>query len=164
MAQHDSIPSLLRESVTEYLVVADFCINYRKDSNVWGYGGCFGYPAALLLLSITDAIGTYVLDGTVKNHFNILNHKDYYNLNLSTKDLELIYTDHRCLLAHNAALSLKVGLSIGDGEVDVVKYKDSTMYLNLLPFLELTKKVVGNFLGNVDKITADSEIIKKILK
>jgi hypothetical protein len=164
MAQHSSVPSLLRESINEYLVVADYCVYYRKDHSIWGSQGCFGYPAALLLLSIADSIGSYVLGGSSEDHFKILNNKDYYNLKLSKDDLELIYKDHRCLLSHNSALSTKVGLSIGENTSNATEQRDGRLYINLLPFLERTKKVVEIFLGDVDDIVSKSKTVNKIIK
>ena len=163
MAIHDSIPSLLRESITEYLVIADFCIRHRKDMAVWGSSGCFGYPAALLLFSIADSIGSYVLGADTKNHFKILTNEKYYNLILNDKELDLIYKDQRCLLTHNAALSLNVGLDIGENKNDIFEYHSDKLFLNLEPFLELTKKVVIKFLGNVDEIVNNSAQLQKIL-
>lgn len=163
MAQHNSIPSMLQESLVEYLAVADYCVSYRKDENIWGDSGCYGYPSAVLLFAVADAIGSYVLGGSTKNHFNILNHKDYYNLNVSDEDLILLYEDNRCLLTHNASLSLNVGLSVGEGKTDVLEQKDGKLYLNLEPFLYLSKKVVSKFLSDVNNIVNNSQQLRKIL-
>lgn len=162
MATHYTIPSLLKETMTEYLVVSDFCVKYRKDEKNWGSSGCFGYPATVLLMAIADAIGSYVIGGQTREHFNILNHKDFYNLNLTEDEIKLIYEDHRCLLTHNAALSLKVGLSIGEGKSNVIEHSDGRLYLNLEPLLELSKEAVATFLNNVTEIISTSDQAKKI--
>jgi hypothetical protein len=163
MAIHYSIPSLLKESMMEYLAVSDFCVKYRKDKNVWGAPGCFGYSAAVLLLAIADAIGSYVIGGSTEDHFKILNHRDFYNLGLTEEELELVYKDHRCLLTHNATLSLNVGLSIGEGKKNTIEHFDNKLYLNLEPFLALSKEVVNKFLNNAEEIVNSSKQIKKIL-
>lgn len=165
MAIHDSIPSMIRESLTESLVIADFCVKSRKDPVVWGSEGCFGYPGTVLLFSIADSIGSYVLGGEeTKNHFKILNDGNYYNLNLSPDELEMVYKEFRCLLTHNATLSKNVGLSIGVGSLNIVERKNNQLFLNLEPFLEKTKEVVIKFLGNVDGIVNKSDRLVKILK
>ena len=52
---------MLRESLPEYLCVAGYCVAFRKDSSWIGAGpdACLGYPAALMLFAIVDAIGSY---------------------------------------------------------------------------------------------------------
>lgn len=111
-------------------------------------------------MSIVDAIGSYVLEGDTRNHFNILNEPDYYNLNLSEDHLRLLYKHHRCLLNHNARLSYRIGLSIETDESNVIKERkeglEDKLYLNLRPFLILTEKVIEKFF-NKDK---DNNIIE----
>lgn len=163
MATHYSIPSMLKEAMSEYLVVADFCIKYRKDPVIWGSTGCFGYPAAVLLMVIADAIGSYVIGGSTEKHFEILNHPDYYNLNLTEDDLKKFYYDYRCLLTHNATLSPNVGLSVGEGKKKVIEIIDSKFYINLEPFLNKTKIVAEKFLSEADSIMNGSSQLNKIL-
>ena len=54
MAIHPNLQSMLRESLPEMLLVAKYCIEFRKDTSIWSASGCYGYPAALILLSIAD--------------------------------------------------------------------------------------------------------------
>lgn len=164
MAIHYSIPSMLKEAMTEYLVVADFCVKYRKDERIWGSSGCFGYPAIVLLMSIADAIGSYVIGGKTEEHFKIFNHKDYYNLNLTSDDLKKMYYDYRCLLTHNATLSPNVGLNIGDNSELMIEIIENRFYINLYPFLNITKRVVKKFFNNADEIMNSSDQLGKILK
>jgi hypothetical protein len=164
MAIHESISSLVRESLREYLIVANYCVKYRKQIEDWGDGGCYGYPVALLLMTIVDAIGSYVIGGRTREHFEILNHPKYYNLGLSNDEIELFYKDHRCLLAHNAALSLKAGLSIGEGKKEVIETRVGRIFINLEPFLKLTEEVVEIFLKDADNIINSSQQINNILK
>ena len=72
MAIHPNTQSMLYESLPEMLLVAKYCIEFRKDTSIWPAPGCYGYPAALILLSIVDSIGSYVENGNVENHFKIL--------------------------------------------------------------------------------------------
>jgi hypothetical protein len=115
---------MLRESLKEYLKVAEYCIQFRKGPEEWGAagaGGCYGYPAAVMLFCIVDAIGSYhrgrkefkvLIDGkekSIKNdgsqYFYVLNSK-YYNQVLSKSDIERLYGNYRSLLIHNAAIAL----------------------------------------------------------
>jgi hypothetical protein len=73
---------MLQESLVEKLLVVKYCIEYRKDPKVWGSYDCFGHPSLVLLLSIVDTIGSFVIGGKTRNHFDILNDKKYYDLNL----------------------------------------------------------------------------------
>lgn len=61
MAIHPDLTSLIRESLPEYLHVAEYCVQFRKDAS-WGHGrvgGCLGYPAAVMMFSIVDTVGSY---------------------------------------------------------------------------------------------------------
>ncbi len=149
----------------EKILVADYCVKFRKDPNIWGSCGCYGHPAAVILLSIADSIGSYVIGGSTKNHFQILNHKDYYNLGLDETGLDIIYKKYRNLLTHNSTLALGVAMDIG-GENDPVftEGNDGNHCLNLLPFLELSKRIVVDFLQKADEVIANSSILKEILK
>src|SRR5262245_4629918 len=126
MPIHSSIPSVLRESVTEYLEIARYAISTRKPSG----GGCYGWPGALLLLAIIDVIGSYhrsgpkftvIVDGkerhirTDADHFLVLN-SGYYGLNLSRKQIDAVYENFRCLLVHNASIAPGQVLSLGGSD------------------------------------------------
>jgi hypothetical protein len=124
MAIHTSLSSLLLESVPEYLEVAGHCLRRKKVN-----GGVYGFPAALLLLCITDTIGSYhrgdqsfrvfvdgadcFINGDSAKHFYILN-SSYYCQSLSRKQIEKFYDYYRCLLAHNASLPNECSLRLND--------------------------------------------------
>lgn len=164
MAVHYSIPSMLQESLTEMVIAAEDCINFRKDPKVWGSEGCYGYPSAILLFAIADSIGSYVIGGSTKRHFNILNHQNYYNLNLSKDVVDTLYKKYRCLLTHNTVMALDVVLDIGSKQSPMYEYKNGKHYLNLLAFLKITRIVVKNFLENSNNIVSNSNQLKEILK
>lgn len=81
--------------------------------------GCLGYPAAILLFSIIDSIGSYfrndrnfkilidskmtTIDSEGWQYFKVLNSK-YFNQNLSEKSIKTIYTKLRSYLTHNSVL------------------------------------------------------------
>jgi len=164
MAIHYSVSDMLQESLVEMVLVADYCIKYRKNIKEWGSSGCFGYPAAILLLSVADSIGSYVLGGYVGDHFNILKHRDYYNLNLSDGYIDIIYKKYRNLLNHNAVMAVDCILDIGMENGLVFELKDNKPVLNLLPLLNVTKKAVAKFLERVENIVISSQQLQYILQ
>lgn len=164
MAIHNSVQSMLRESLPELFLVAKYCIDYQKDFSVWGNTGCYGYPAAILLFSVADSIGSYVIGGNVRKHFNILNHKDYYDLKLNQKEVDLIYKKYRSFLIHNTVMGIDLILSKGALSDPVYEIKDNKSYFNLVPFLEQTKKALQKFLKNPDSIVENSKQLIDIIK
>lgn len=164
MAIHNSIPSMLQESLIEMIAVADYCISFRKDHKSWGSHGCYGYPGAILLFSIADSIGSYILGGIfAKNHFKILNHPDYYNLGLTRKEINIIYKNYRCLLTHNSVMPMNHLLDIGTIQDPVFEYKNNMPCINVTPFLGVSKDVVIKFLENDRDVVMNSQTLKKIL-
>ena len=165
MAIHLNPQSMLQESLVEMYLVAKYCVEFRKDTNIWAVPGCYGYPSALLLLSIADSIGSYVIDTkATRPHFDILKHADYYNLSVSDADISAIYTKYRNLLSHNSVMATEAVLSIGNLDDPVFEIKDNKPYLNLVPFLEKTKEVLIKFLSNSDQIVTNSKQLQDILK
>ena len=165
MAIHPDQKSMLNESLPEMLIAASQCINYQKDKNIWGAPGCLGYPSALLLLSIANSIGSYVIEGgNTEKHFSILNDKEYYDLNLSAEDIRDLYDKYRNLLSHNAVLPYGVGLDIGSSSSPVF-YKEGDMkWLNLVPFYNLSVSVVKKFLDNSSVVLNNNQTIINISK
>ncbi len=113
---------MLKESLEETLEAAKFCTYYKKTATQWGEfqtGGCLGYPAAILLFSLVDTIGSYYrknfsfkinLDGKSVSinsdgweHFKILNSK-YFKQILSTSYIKALYNKFRSSLTHNSVL------------------------------------------------------------
>lgn len=163
MAIHSNIPSMLQESLVEMFLVAKYCVGFRKDINVWQESGCYGYPSALILLSIADSIGSYVIDSKeVRPHFDILKHPDYYNLSLSDADISAIYTKYRNLLTHNSVMAPEAVLN-GNPASLVFEIKNNLLYLNLAPFLEKTKEVLIKFLSDSNRIVSNSTQLQSIL-
>ena len=117
------------------ILVADYSVNFRKDPKQWGASGCYGFPAALLLFSVADAIGSYVLGGGTRKHLDILAHKDFYGLPLEKNAIDAIYKKYRNLLTHNAVLAPGVSLNIGTlNDAVVESRRDGTYCINLVPF------------------------------
>jgi len=159
MAIHNSTYSLIQEALTEYLAIAEHCITTGKPA-----GGCYGYPTALLLFSIVDAIGSFhrkddsftievgqkkkTIKGTGFQHYYILN-SDYYRQVLTEKDIKRLYEYYRCLLVHNAALVPMHFLAIGHPtDPPFAKLHGSAHidHVNLRSFLDLSHSAVAKFL------------------
>lgn len=147
MAIHGTIPSMLQESIPEMLLVAKFCIEFSKDTNIWPAPGCYGYPAVILLLSIVDSIGSYVEQGTVENHFKVLNNKEYYSLYMGPDEIKIMY-NYRNLLSHNTVMNLNISLGIGTAEDPVLQSENGRYKLNLIPFYNVSVKAIDHFLNN----------------
>lgn len=142
------LENLVFEAVVENLLVSKYCIDYRKDPQRWHRTGCYGYPASILLFSIADTIGGYILGGNVRNHFNILNHVDYYHLNLSVDEINEIYRNYRSRLTHNSALAIGRLMDIGTRNDPIYEHLDNrNIKLNLLPFWNKTYYCVETFIS-----------------
>ena len=163
MAIHPNLQSMLNESLPEMLLVAKYCIETPKDTNTWPALGCYGYPAALLLLSIADSIGSYVEQGKVKNHFKILNNKNYYGLNLSDEEIRIMFDNYRNLLIHNTVMSTNVGLDIGSPKDPILINQSGRYWLKLVPFYNVTVKAVNSLLNN-PKVLNNNQTILDIYK
>jgi hypothetical protein len=109
MATHPNLWELSQEVIEEYLLAIKGCLAYRKPD-----GGCLGFPAALLMLCLIDAFGTFlrsegvVIDGrkqriTRGEPFRVLNHS-LFSLDLTTAQIKTIERAYRHRLAHNAMI------------------------------------------------------------
>ena len=154
---------MLHESLPEMLLVAKYCIEFQKDTNVWPAPGCYGYPAGLLLLSIADSIGSYVEKGNVENHFKILNNSQYYGLNLADTEIHTLYDNYRNLLSHNSVIAMNMILKIGSDSDLVIQKHEQSYSLNLVPLYNSSVKAVQVFLNN-PQVLVDNKTIENIQK
>lgn len=160
MARHNSIESMLHESLPEMVEIARYSISARKPD----VGGCYGFPAATLLLCVVDAIGSYVYDDSkVERHFDILIHPDFYGLELQKPLIASIYKKYRNLLTHNAALARNAGLAIGAPGMKPFEVEGEQLIINLVPFLAVSDWAVNRFLQRPD-IVARSRQVRNIMK
>jgi len=182
MALYQEKVELVKESLLEMLQVAEYSIAYKKaESEKWGSSakGILGYPAAVLLFSIIDCMGSVFVGDTnmsisidgnhhsIKNtsqHIFILNSK-YFKLGLSKKDLNNIYSNFRSTLTHNSLMPKGYTLQVGEGErrpfkIAINEFDNRIYSLNLIPLLEVTKKAVINFMDDLDKGIIDFEETK----
>lgn len=159
MALHPNLQSMLNESLLEMLLVAKYCVEFHKDTSIWPSGGCYGYPAALMLLSIVDGIGSYVEQGNVESHFKILNNPEYYGLALSKEELKIVFANYRNLLSHHTVIATNVVLNIGSPSDRVLEKKDGKYWLNLVPFCEVSVKAVNSLLNNPNVLNNNKTIL-----
>jgi hypothetical protein len=160
MAIHLSVQSMRREALREMMRVAEYCVAFRKDPQEWDSSGCYGYPAAILLFAIANAIGSVVIKKRgVRNHFDIFIHPDYYNLPWSKESIDLLTMHYRHALTHHAIMGNPqdsrdlrgyhgLALDIGNPDSQICEDKEGMPCLNLFPFLQLTRKVVDHFLND----------------
>lgn len=139
------------ESMIEMIKVAQYCINFNKKED-WGFEGCYGYPAAILLLSLVDGIGAHIKGGgdDTKKHFTILNDPEWFNLQISETEMEALRKGLRSRLVHQSYMDSNLALNKGSyDDRAVVTIKNGIVVLNLIPFFEKTKycveKIVKTF-------------------
>jgi len=160
--EHKALASMLQESMPEILVVARSAITSRKAN-----GGCYGYPALLLLLAIADTIGTYVVGGNVEKHLSILNHPRYFDLRLSDADLKAIGQEYRGLLTHNSVLGLNHAIEIGLGSQEPIETlatpEGAIRIIRLVPLLDKVEAAVATFLGeDLEELVLASSVFREI--
>lgn len=144
MPIHLSKDSMKFESMIEMIKVAQYCINFNKKED-WGFEGCYGYPAAILLLSIVDGIGAHVKGGgdDMKTHFTILNDPEWFDFQLTEEEIEALRKGLRSRLIHQSYMDSNLALNKGSfDDKAIITTKDGVMLLNLVPFFERTKYCV----------------------
>jgi hypothetical protein len=106
MALHGDLKALSIEAVDEYLDVINFCLLNRKPT-----GGIFGYPAALLLLCVVDAIGHSLNIGSGHTRLEVLNHSVFGSLGLNKGQFKSLKEWFRNPLAHGGVIAEQVFLT-----------------------------------------------------
>lgn len=186
MALHETPSSMLKESLDETLEAAKYCVDYRKTDKKWGdfaTGGCLGYPAAILLFSVIDSIGSYfrkndaieILIDSKKDkinaagweHFKILNSK-YFNQTLSAEFMKKLYNKFRSCLTHNSVLGSET-LMIPDNKLIKPQVQDmafcitkdnsgNTVHvISIKELWDLCFKAVELFKNDIDTVVPNSK-------
>lgn len=172
MVTHSNLTSMIRESLPEYLLVAEYCVQFEKDA-MWPkrqIGGCLGYPAAVMLFSILDTIGSFhrgtdlrmMIDGKARDirnegfqHFFALN-SEYYGQALDEFTIKKLYDNFRNLLIHNASLApLHFLIKDPIGKDAFLKSADG-IKVNVSAFVEISRAAVQKFLFRLDQIVPGS--------
>ena len=175
MALHANKEDLVAEALSEYVAVAKICIETDK-----GTRGCFGYPAAAMLFICIDSIGSYhkgkdgyvvtiegkemKINGGGNKHYRILADKDFFDFELTLKQIEKLYDQYRCLLVHNSALKTGNFLAVGEDDDPCFEFGDdgNIKVVNLRPLQKSVAKSVETFLGDDGAILKSSRQAKDI--
>jgi hypothetical protein len=101
------------EAIGDYLIAAKMCIDTRKPN-----GSILGYPAALLLLCATDAIGQAVLPPDKKQNIRLdVLAEPPFGLMLKPEQIDNLKDWYRNWLAHSGLIAPSMGLTPdADGE------------------------------------------------
>jgi len=185
MALHITPSSMLKESLRETLEAAKYCADYRKTDEKWGEfktGGCLGFPAAILLFSLIDTIGSYyrgnedfeiLIDSENSKierdgwqHFKILN-SEYFNQNLTEEFIRNLYSKFRSYLAHNSVLG-KNAVMIQDNASWNEELKGKSFFIgtrvsgeevfviSIKELYDLCEKAIEKFLKDIDEVVPKS--------
>jgi hypothetical protein len=171
MALHNNHISMLEESLSHKLISAELSIKYRTRDN-----GCLGYPAALILFSIVDTLGSFLRGNEIEidfkdkkrsiektgEHFFVLNYK-YYAQNLSETEIKELYSIYRCTLDHNSLLPNNRFLTKRSNKLSAFEFAPAISHVHLVPFLELSKRAVKLFLAEDAQFFNKSVVLKEIL-
>lgn len=131
MSIHPNLNSLTIEAIDEYIMVAKYCVETRKDD-----GGIYGYPATLLLFCVIDAIGNGLRAG--REPFGILKEAPF-NCALNDHQIKTLETWYRNPLSHNGMIAPGVCLSpeeIGDAFVVI---DDEPVKIRVKPLCDLVR-------------------------
>jgi hypothetical protein len=168
MALHESLPPLLKDALCEFLIATEFCLKYRKPD-----GGSLGFPAAALMFSIADSLGSYhrqrpeftvnvdgkktAISGNNFQHYYIFN-SSYYGLNLSKSTIRSLYEKYRCLLLHNTAMPLDGCLLFENVHSDhPFLIEGPLLHVNVSAFFRVTQNAVRTFISQIDEVVPGSD-------
>lgn len=175
MGVHASHADMLLESLPQYVIAAEEAINTVLEGV-----GPLGYPAAVLLLCVIDAMGSYLrgkpegivtVDGISReiksdsDHYLVLN-SSYFGLNLSGTTFTDLNDQCRNPLVHNAVLGWDVRL-VQQGFLDrgpVYRADDGMLEIDLMLLHEACKRASGKFMEDVERHVADSRAIRNLEK
>src|SRR5712692_1182262 len=149
MAIHTNLWTLAEEAIDEYILTAQHCLEYRKSD-----GGCLGYPSALLLLCVVNAIGTYLRNEPVLINgrrqlitrgepFRVLNH-EILKQTLTQGQIKTVEKAYRNLLAHNAMLAPDSWLLPGKGST-VFVFQNGRVGIYVVSLFEMVLHAWGAF-------------------
>jgi hypothetical protein len=152
---------ILSLTLSEYLTAARLCLDYVKDET-WPGSGSLGFPAALLLFSVTDAIGSYLrgseetflVDGARKpikrndfQHFFVLNGENYYQQTLSHSEIKYLYDKYRSFLVHHAIFAPEGFLAMS-ASPDLFPRQAGQLGVNLTAFYNRSIDVSERFINS----------------
>ena len=178
MALHRKVEDHVIENLKEFLKLAEIGLSTRKadlDGDMVKDEGCLGAPAAVLLFSIIDAIGSYHRGDyklKIKNHrrpyidddgyvqFFILN-SHYFGQDLTWEEVAYIYGQYRSNLTHNAALNAGV-LIYNREEPDLFPVRNGARVVNLYALYNATRAALRTFIDLSQGVIAGSRAVKNL--
>lgn len=152
---------MLSLTLSEYLTGARLCLEFVKDETWPGYGS-LGFPAALLLFSVVDAIGSYLRGSDeafpVENkrkkikrndfqHFFVLNGENYYQQTLTHDEIKHVYDKYRSLLVHHAIFT-PAGFLVMSASPELFPKHDGQLGVNLTALYNASTIVAERFLAS----------------
>jgi hypothetical protein len=122
--------------IDEYLSVARWCVDTDR-----GGGAVWGYPAALLLFSATDAIGRGLLPAITGNDARLdVLAKPPFNLALTAEQVTLLRRAYRNPLSHNAQLGTGAVLGPDRSGPPFEFQPGDVVYIRLPPLCDLLER------------------------
>ncbi|MDD5371665.1 MAG: hypothetical protein PHQ40_21500 [Anaerolineaceae bacterium] len=153
MPAYPSMSTMVQEALREKMVLARMAIEYDKKDHGWGYDGCLGFAALLLLMSVVDSIGSYTNHGTTaKEHLEVLKDTKYFDLGLGLKDCKTIYYSYRNLQDHNSKMAPGCELHIDSQSHLAFDKANGTPKLYLIPLYNAIVKALNTFIPDADKL------------
>lgn len=148
MAIHHQVRDLNIEAVEEYFQAISDCLSAKKSD-----GGCLGYPAALLLFSVVNALGESLTGDPItpagrhkkigKAPFFVFNHQ-CFGLSLSEQEVKILTEYARNPLVHNALISPPIFFVASD-ELPEFKFASERIEIRLFSFRRLVESAWQHF-------------------
>lgn len=166
MAIHDNQEGQQREAILELLITIKYCLDFEKKGSdkFWNEEGCLGYSAFILLCTVIDTIGSFYRGTDVEipfgsekrkieenkawQHFYILNHPDYFDLNLKENTIKDFYGAYRSRVVHNSSLPQGNFLINDKKSLDCfyLNEKGDVLKVNLWGLSQITDMAASRFL------------------
>jgi hypothetical protein len=150
MAHHQTPESMLRESLSEIVRAAEWCIQTSKPAAP--RGSVYGYPGAVLLCAAIASIGSWVTAkrGARQQFTAALADERFFDLGIDPHTADLVYDRVRNLLSHNAILAEATTLAVGESNDPPIVRKGNRITINLVPLLERTRSAVEKLVISPD--------------
>jgi hypothetical protein len=157
MAVYDDPVQAIREALPEFLELARIGVEHQKPG-----GGVLGYPSAVCLFAVVDAIGSYYrghptftvdVDGKpmpiakdrASDHILILN-SEFFGFSFTEAELRALYRIGRSPLTHNALIGEGQWLHADEGDGRAIVARSDGMHVYLHAFHRLCQEAVERFL------------------
>ena len=137
MPIHQNLSELSVSVIEEYIELTRIAINTTKPE-----GGCFGYPALLLMLCVIDAISNHL--GHPEHSFGALDGK-VFDLNLNRSQTKKLKVWYRHCLAHNAMIAPGTMLSAEPNGNPIEFLNAEPVKIRLIPLFRIIEHAWKSF-------------------